>query len=100
LRNAARIHLVDHNKNIRNTFAAILEDEGQIVDLATDGKQTIRETELSFTMWRYWTWLPDMKGVEVLTKMRDTVPKMRKIMVTGFTTLKAQSIRLRCFLDI
>jgi len=32
--------------------------------------------------------LPDMEGVELLTKIRDTTPKMRKIIITGYPTLK------------
>ena len=29
-----------------------------------------------------------MEGVELLTKIRDTTPKMRKIIITGYPTLK------------
>ena len=32
--------------------------------------------------------LPDMEGIELLTKLRDTKPKMRKIIVTGYPTLQ------------
>jgi YesN/AraC family two-component response regulator len=31
--------------------------------------------------------LPDMEGIELLTKMKDTTPKMRKVIVTGYPTL-------------
>jgi DNA-binding NtrC family response regulator len=29
-----------------------------------------------------------MEGIELLTKMRDTTPKMRKVIVTGYPTLQ------------
>jgi DNA-binding NtrC family response regulator len=32
--------------------------------------------------------LPDMEGIELLTKMRNTTPKMRKIIITGYPTLQ------------
>jgi DNA-binding NtrC family response regulator len=32
--------------------------------------------------------LPDMEGIELLAKMRDTKPKMRKIIITGYPTLQ------------
>ncbi|MEM3551201.1 MAG: response regulator, partial [Candidatus Bathyarchaeia archaeon] len=32
--------------------------------------------------------LPDMEGIELLTKIKDTVPRMRKIIVTGYPTLQ------------
>jgi DNA-binding NtrC family response regulator len=32
--------------------------------------------------------LPDMEGIELLTKLRETKPKMRKIIVTGYPTLQ------------
>jgi DNA-binding NtrC family response regulator len=32
--------------------------------------------------------LPDMEGTELLTKVRDTTPKIRKVMVTGYPTLQ------------
>ena len=32
--------------------------------------------------------LPDMEGIELLSKLRGTKPKMRKIIVTGYPTLQ------------
>ena len=32
--------------------------------------------------------LPDMEGIELLTKLHETKPKMRKIIVTGFPTMQ------------
>jgi DNA-binding NtrC family response regulator len=32
--------------------------------------------------------LPDMEGIELLSKLRGTKPKMRKIIVTGHPTLQ------------
>jgi len=32
--------------------------------------------------------LPDIQGVELLSKIRDTTPKMRKIIITGYPSLQ------------
>ena len=32
--------------------------------------------------------LPDMEGIELLTRMKPTIPKMRKIIITGYPTLQ------------
>ena len=78
LNSAARILVVDDDKNIRNTFTAILEDEGYTVDLANCGKEALKKTDSSFyNIALLDIRLPDMEGVELLIKMRNTSPKMR-----------------------
>ena len=32
--------------------------------------------------------LPDMEGIELLTRMKDTTPKMRKIIITGYPSIQ------------
>ena len=32
--------------------------------------------------------LPDMEGTKLLTELKDTVPRMRKIIITGYPTLQ------------
>ena len=32
--------------------------------------------------------LPDMEGTELLTSMKDTVPKVRKIIITGYPSMQ------------
>ncbi len=80
-----RILVVDDDENIRKSILAILRDEGYVVDLATNGREAIRKTETStYNVALLDIRLPDMDGVELLTKMHETVPRTRKIMVTGF----------------
>jgi DNA-binding response OmpR family regulator len=80
-----RILVVDDDENIRKTILAILLDEGFEVDSAASGREAIRKTQDStYNVALLDIKLPDMEGTELLSKMRDTVPKMRKIMVTGF----------------
>jgi DNA-binding NtrC family response regulator len=85
----ARILVVDDDKSIRKTLAAILKDEGYYVDAAENGKQAIEKTDSSYyNLALIDIRLPDMEGTELLTKMKDTTPKMRKIIITGHPSLR------------
>jgi DNA-binding NtrC family response regulator len=81
--------LVDDDETIRSTMRAILEDEGYSVDSASNGKEAIKKTqEKSYNLALLDIRLPDMEGVELLKLMKEPMPRMRKIMVTGFPSLQ------------
>ena len=85
----ARILVVDDDENIRMSLGTILRDEGYVVDSAVNGSEAIKKTESSvFNVALIDIKLPDMEGIELLTRMKDTVPKVRKIIMTGFPSLK------------
>jgi two-component system NtrC family response regulator len=85
----ARILIVDDDENIRKVLTTILEDEGYIVEAVENGKRAIEKTKRSFyNLVLIDIRLPDMEGIELLTKMKDTVPKTRKIIITGYPTLQ------------
>ena len=85
----AAILVVDDDENIRNTMRAILEDEGYVVDLASTGKEAIQKTQKrAYNVALLDIRLPDMEGVELLKSMKDTIPRMRKIMVTGYPSMQ------------
>jgi DNA-binding response OmpR family regulator len=84
-----RILVVDDDETIRNTVKAILEDEGYTVDLAATGNDAILKTEQeSYNLALLDIRLPDMEGVELLKLMKQTVPRTRKIMVTGYPSMQ------------
>jgi len=85
----ARILVVDDDENIRNTMKTILEDEGYIVDLAATGSEAIQKTKkTAYNIALLDIRLPDMEGVELLKLIKDTVPRTRKIMVTGYPSMQ------------
>jgi two-component system NtrC family response regulator len=85
----ARILVVDDDENIRKVLATILEDEGYTVDEAEDAKKAIEKTKRNvYNLALIDIRLPDMEGIELLTKMKETVPRMRKIIITGYPTLQ------------
>jgi DNA-binding NtrC family response regulator len=85
----ARILIVDDDENIRKVLQTILEEEGYSVDTAETAKEAVEKTKKAFyNLALIDIRLPDMEGIELLTKIRDTVPKMRKIIITGYPTLQ------------
>ena len=84
-----RILVIDDDENIRNTMKAMLENEGYIVDLAATGSEAIEKTQkTAYNLALLDIRLPDIEGVELLKLMKDTVPRTRKIMVTGYPSMQ------------
>ena len=87
----ARILIVDDDQSIRKVLETILKDEGYVIESIGTAKEAIERTRKNFyNLALIDIRLPDMEGIELLTKMRDTKPKMRKIIITGYPTLKTQ----------
>jgi DNA-binding NtrC family response regulator len=84
-----KILVIDDEESIRTTTSAILEEEGYEVDMAENGKEAIRKSNADLYRVALIDFrLPDMDGTELLTALRETTPKMVKIMVTGYPTLE------------
>ncbi len=85
----SRILIIDDDENIREVLTTILQEEGYIVKSLGTAKDAIAETEKKFyNLALVDIRLPDMDGVRLLTKMKDTTPRMRKIIITGYPTLQ------------
>ncbi len=84
-----RILVIDDDENIRKVVEAILKDQGYEVDTAESGNDAVKKTQKNhYDLMLVDIRLPDMDGTELLTKVRDTTPRIRKIMVTGYPTLQ------------
>jgi len=89
LEDRAKILIVDDDEAIIETMKAILEDEGYIVDTALTGGEAIKKTQNeAFNIVLLDIRLPDIEGVEVLKLLKDTVPRTRKIMITGYPSMQ------------
>jgi DNA-binding NtrC family response regulator len=80
---------VDDDPSIRTALSMLLEAEGYFVDTAQDGKEAINKTNnffynLAIVDYR----LPDIEGTVLITKFKETTPKMVKVMLTGFPSAK------------
>jgi DNA-binding NtrC family response regulator len=84
-----RILIIDDDENIRKMLTAVLEEEGYTVESVGTGKKAIEKTKKSvYNLALIDIRLPDIDGTKLLTKVRDTTPKMRKIIITGYPTLQ------------
>ncbi|MGA2683338.1 MAG: response regulator [Candidatus Bathyarchaeia archaeon] len=84
-----RILVVDDDENIRKTLQTIFENQGYVVDLAATGNEAIEMSQKTvYNVALLDIRLPDMEGVELLKLMKDSVPKTRKIMLTGYPSME------------
>jgi DNA-binding NtrC family response regulator len=81
--------VIDDEGSIRRTISMTLEHAGYKVDTAENGKQAIEKAEANFyNLALIDIRLPDMEGTELLTVLKDTTPKMVKIILTGYPALQ------------
>ena len=80
-----RILVIDDDKVVLKGFRKTLELEGYSVDAVETGKEAIEKSNrASYNLALIDIRLPDMEGTKLLTAMRETVPKMVKIIITGY----------------
>jgi len=66
-----------------------LEEEGYAVDTAKNGREAIKKSKVKFyNLALIDIRLTDMEGTKLLTRVKDTMPKMRKIIITGYPSLQ------------
>jgi DNA-binding NtrC family response regulator len=85
----SKILVIDDDFSIREVLSMLLEEEGYIVDTAEDGKEAIEKSNNTFYNLAIIDYrLPDIEGTLLLKKLRDTTPKMIKVMLTGYPSTK------------
>lgn len=85
----ASILIVEDDANIRETLKTILQQQGYNIDTAKNGQEAIQKSKTKFfNMALLDIKLPDIEGTKLLTTMHETLPKMIKIMITGYPSLE------------
>jgi DNA-binding NtrC family response regulator len=85
----ASILVVDDDAAIRRTLSKILEKKGYLVETVESGGKAIEASnEKFFNAVLIDIRLLDMEGTDLLEKLKETVPKMVKIIVTGYPSLQ------------
>jgi DNA-binding NtrC family response regulator len=83
------ILIVDDDPSIRKVLAAILEEKGYDVETVDSGSKAIRRSKTRFyNLALLDIRLPDMEGTELLTQMKQTVPLMIKVIITGYPSIQ------------
>jgi len=85
----ARILIIDDDVTVRKSHEAVLKENGYEVDVAENGKEAIAKSKAKlYNLALVDLRLPDMDGIELLTAMREAVPKMVKIIITGYPSME------------
>jgi DNA-binding NtrC family response regulator len=83
-----RILLIDDDKNFTKIFSGILEGEGYEIVVAQTGSEALEILEDNFfAILIIDIRLPDIDGIELISKINKTDPDMRKIILTGNPSL-------------
>jgi DNA-binding NtrC family response regulator len=71
-------------------LSTVLNNEGYAVETAGNGKEAIKASEKSpFEVALIDVELPDMKGTELLNKLKKLQPRMIRIIITGHPTIES-----------
>jgi len=83
------ILIVEDDTNIRLPLSTILQQKGYSIDAAKTGQEAIQKSKVKFyNLALIDIKLPDMEGTRLLTTMQETLPKMVKIIITGYPSLE------------
>jgi DNA-binding NtrC family response regulator len=83
------ILVVDDDDDVRDTLSSVLLNEGYVVETANNGKEAIKASEKAyFDVALIDVELPDMKGIDILHKLKEKQPGMIQIIITGFPSLE------------
>jgi DNA-binding NtrC family response regulator len=86
---SARILVVDDDQIILDTLIAALESEGYSVDSADNGEKAIAMSFSNFYNLAIIDYrLPDIEGTKLLGELKETTPKMAKIILTGYPSMQ------------
>jgi len=83
------ILIVEDDANIRETLSTILQQKGYHTETAKNGQEAIQKSKAKFfNLALLDIKLPDMEGTKLLITMYKNLPKMVKIMITGYPSLE------------
>lgn len=83
-----RILIIDDDEDILETLQSLLKKKGFEAVTANSGSAAIKKSASEpINLALIDVVLPDMEGTQLLRKLKPTVPKMRKIILTGHATL-------------
>ena len=84
------ILIVDDDIGVRNMLSSVLYDGGYLIEGVENGKEAIKACEeSSFDVALIDIELPDMKGTELLNRLKKLQPKMIRIIITGHPSIES-----------
>ncbi|HEY4745874.1 MAG TPA: diguanylate cyclase [Desulfuromonadaceae bacterium] len=91
-----RILIIEDDRFFREVFSDLLKGEGYEVDCASDGLEGLRMVaEQPYALVITDLVMPDISGMEVLSRVRESDPTIDVIMVTGNANLESAIFALK-----
>jgi len=83
------ILIVDDDLDFLDLVSTLLMDEGYEVETARSGQEALEKSrEKIYSLALIDIKLPDFEGIQLLKRMVNTDPRMRKVIITGYQTLE------------
>ena len=83
------IIVIDDDPKMREMISSVLKEEGYSVETVKNGKQAVKLcSQVPFDVALIDIELPDMKGTELLAKLKTIQPKMITIIITGHPSIE------------
>ena len=83
-----KILVIDDEPGIRNVLRDVLQDEGHTVHVAEDGFQGLGVMEAEpIDVVLLDVWLPNMGGMEVLKRLKESYPEVEVIIISGHASI-------------
>jgi len=80
-----RILIVDDDESIRKILSLILNQRGYVVDTAATGEEAITKSKTkSYDLALVDVRLPDIECKKLLALLYEAIPKMTKVILTGY----------------
>jgi DNA-binding NtrC family response regulator len=93
---AQRVLVVDDEQIIRESLSFILKKEGYVVDEASNGKEALRkQRELPYDVVVTDIEMPEMRGIELLERIRQESPESLVVIITAFGSIETAVTALR-----
>ncbi len=84
-----RILVVDDDKLVRDSLQSLIANAGYVVDVAKSGEEAESKSAVTYyNVALIDIRLPNANGIELLERLKEYVPKTRKIILTGYPDLE------------
>ena len=85
-----QVLIMEDEMSVAKGLELVLSDEGYIVDLATTGRSALESfSQKAFDLLVADLRLPDIDGIEVIRKVKNSRPETEVIVVTGYSTVSS-----------
>ncbi|MFA5870131.1 MAG: response regulator [Candidatus Bathyarchaeia archaeon] len=90
MKETENILVVDDDDLVRDSLKTLIRNAGYRVDTAKNGEEAVKKSDAKYyNLVLIDIRLPDMSGMELLAKIKEHVPRSRKVILTGYSDLES-----------